>query len=114
MAGNHQKDVHQWIQCQRGGDISIIFRPGWKGGSEQGATHGLWYPFDSHLPLVWMGWNVPHGYTNRRVEMTDIAPTIAAMLKVQMPSGSIGHPILKITDKNKKEQPSLKPIKKPL
>src|SRR5690625_7819801 len=73
--------------AQRGGDISIIFRPGWKGGSEQGATHGLWYPFDSHLPLVWMGWNVPHGYTNRRVEMTDIAPTIAAMLKIQMPSG---------------------------
>lgn len=86
--------------AQRGGDISIIFRPGWKGGSEKGATHGLWYPFDSHLPLVWMGWNVPQGYTNRRVEMTDIAPTIAAMLKIQMPSGSIGHPILEITDKN--------------
>lgn len=85
--------------AQRGGDISVIFRAGWKGGSEQGATHGLWYPYDSHLPLVWMGWNIPHGHTNRRIGMTDIAPTIAAMLKIQMPSGSIGEPILEITDR---------------
>src|SRR5690625_5965711 len=100
MAGNHQKDVHQWIQCQRGGDISIIFRPGWKGGSEQGATHGLWYPFDSHLPLVWMGWNVPHLYTNRRVEMTDFAPTIAVMLKNKITNVNIIHSFFENNYKN--------------
>ncbi len=85
--------------AQRGGDVMYVTSAGWKGGSESGATHGLWYPYDAHLPLVFMGWNVPHGYTNRVVGMTDIAPTLAALLKIQMPSGSIGDPILEITDK---------------
>ena len=31
--------------------------------------------------------------TNREVYMTDIAPTIAALLHIQMPSGTIGHVI---------------------
>lgn len=85
---------------QRGGDVMFVIKPGWKGGSENGATHGLWYPYDAHIPLVWMGWNIDHGYTNRFVGMTDIAPTLSALLKIQMPSGSIGNPILEITDEN--------------
>lgn len=84
--------------AQRGGDIVIIVKPGWKGGSPNGATHGTWYPYDNHLPLVFMGWNVPAGQTNRYIRLADLAPTVAAMLKIQMPSGSIGDPILEITD----------------
>ena len=85
--------------AKRGGDIALIMKPGWKGGSKNGATHGLWYPYDNHIPLVWMGWNIDHGKTNRFVGMTDIAPTLAALLNIQMPSGCIGEPILEITDK---------------
>jgi hypothetical protein len=40
--------------------------------------------------LLWFGWNVKSGKTNREVYMTDIAPTLAAMLKVQVPNASIG------------------------
>lgn len=86
--------------AQRGGDIVIIIKPGWKGGSATGATHGSWYPYDNHLPLVFMGWNIPAGETNRYVRLADIAPTLSAMLKIQMPSGSIGDPILEITDRD--------------
>lgn len=84
--------------AQRSGDILIIPQPGWQR-SEKGTDHGLWYPFDAHIPLVWMGWNIPQGETNRFIGMTDIAPTLAALLKIQMPSGSIGEPILEITDR---------------
>jgi hypothetical protein len=45
-----------------------------------------------------MGWGVKQGYTNRPTYMTDIAPTISAMLRIQMPSGSIGTPVFEITD----------------
>lgn len=83
--------------AQRGGDVVIVPQPGWQA-SEKGTDHGLWYPFDSHIPLVWMGWNVTQGQTHRLIGMTDIAPTLAALLKIQMPSGSVGHPILEITD----------------
>ncbi|HSV11978.1 MAG TPA: alkaline phosphatase PafA [Hanamia sp.] len=78
----------------RSGDIQIIFKPQWiEGFMNGGTTHGVWNPYDSHIPLIWYGWNVHPGKTDREVYMTDIAPTIAAMLHIQMPSGSVGHVI---------------------
>ena len=78
----------------RSGDIQIIFQPQWIEGFDRGGTtHGVWNPYDSHIPLLWYGWNILPGKTNREVYLTDIAPTITAILHIQMPSGSIGHVI---------------------
>jgi predicted AlkP superfamily pyrophosphatase or phosphodiesterase len=75
----------------RSGDIQIISDPQWiEEFQSGGTTHGVWNPYDSHIPLLWYGWNIPAGKTHRKVFMTDIAPTIAAMLHIQMPNGSIG------------------------
>ena len=82
---------------KRSGDYVVIPQPTWKGGSLKGATHGTWYPYDAHIPLVWMGWKIKPGYTNRVTGMTDIAPTLAALLHIQMPSGAIGEPITEVT-----------------
>lgn len=82
----------------RGGDVVMMFHSGWKGGSLTGASHSHWNPYDAHIPLVWMGWGVKHGKTNRTIHMTDIAPTLAALLNIQMPSGNIGHVIYELTD----------------
>ncbi len=82
---------------KRSGDFMVIPQPTWKGGSIKGATHGTWYPYDAHIPLVWMGWKIKPGYTNRVTAMTDIAPTLAALLHIQMPSGAIGEPITEVT-----------------
>lgn len=82
---------------QRSGDIMVVLQPGWLDGGKTGTTHGLWNPYDSHIPLVWMGWGVRQGKTNRTTAMTDIAPTVAAMLRIQMPNGSVGHVIEEIT-----------------
>jgi hypothetical protein len=40
--------------------------------------------------LLWFGWGIKKGKTNRETYMTDIAATLAAMLHIQMPSGNIG------------------------
>ncbi len=83
---------------QRSGDIQIIFKPQWIEGFENGGTtHGEWNPYDSHIPLIWYGWNIKSGQTGREVYMTDIAPTIAYLLHIQMPSGSIGHVIEEVS-----------------
>ena len=79
------------------GDIQFVFNPGWFDGGSTGTTHGAWNPYDSHIPLLWYGWKVKPGKTNRETYMTDIAPTVAAMLRIQMPNGSIGHVIEEIT-----------------
>ena len=78
---------------QLSGDIEIIEKSGYMEGGATGTTHGSWNPYDSHIPLLFYGWNVPKGKTNREVYMTDIAATLAAMLHIQMPSGCIGHVI---------------------
>jgi predicted AlkP superfamily pyrophosphatase or phosphodiesterase len=81
----------------RSGDIQIISYPQWiEGFMIGGTTHGVWNPYDSHIPLIWYGWNVRPGKTNREVYMTDIAPTIASMLHIQMPSGSVGQVIVEV------------------
>ena len=79
---------------RRNGDIQLILLPHYiEGYSETGTTHGLWNPYDSHIPLLWYGWGIKTGKTNRETYMTDIAPTIAALLHIQMPGGSIGKAI---------------------
>ncbi len=75
----------------RSGDIQIILKPGYIDGGKTGTTHGLWAPYDSHIPMIFYGWGVKHGHTNRETYMTDIAATITALLHVQMPSGCVGH-----------------------
>ncbi|MFT4204980.1 MAG: alkaline phosphatase family protein [Chitinophagaceae bacterium] len=76
--------------AQRCGDIQFIAKPGYYGGSAKGTTHGAWNPYDAHIPLVWYGWGIKHGETNRETYMTDIAATTAALLHIQMPSGCVG------------------------
>lgn len=81
---------------KRSGQIGFIPQSGYMGTSSTGTTHGLWNPYDAHIPLVWFGKNIQPGKTNREVYMTDIAPTIAAMLQIQMPSGNVGKVITEI------------------
>jgi len=79
---------------RRSGDVQIILQPHIiEGFIRYGTTHGLWNPYDTHIPLVWYGWGVKQGKSNKEVYMTDIAPTVAAMLKIQVPAGSVGHMI---------------------
>jgi len=83
--------------AKRSGDIQIVLQPGYLDEPGTGTSHGLWNPYDAHIPLVWMGWGISHGKTNRTIGMTDIAPTLAALLQIQMPSGSVGQVITEIT-----------------
>ena len=81
---------------QRSGDVQFILKPGYIDGFATGTTHGLWNPYDSHIPLLWYGWGIKHGKTNTETYMTDISATIAALLHIQMPSGCVGKVITDI------------------
>ncbi|MBP3787538.1 MAG: alkaline phosphatase family protein, partial [Prevotella sp.] len=85
---------------KRSGDILIIpqanvYPTNYKS-DFKGTTHGLWNPYDAHIPLIFMGWNVQHGATARITNITDIAATVCAMLHIQMPDACIGEPIKEI------------------
>lgn len=89
---------------KRSGDIQIIMQPNWYEiynhsiKNTQGTTHGVWHPYDSHIPLFFMGSNIPAGQTHQQVYITDIAATVCAILQIQMPNGCIGNPIEAIMD----------------
>ncbi len=86
--------INNGYNPKRNGDIEIIIQPGYIDAySPTGTTHGLWNPYDAHIPLLFYGWGIKQGKTNKETYMTDIAPTIAAMLHIQMPSGCVGHVI---------------------
>jgi predicted AlkP superfamily pyrophosphatase or phosphodiesterase len=81
----------------RAGDIQIILKSNYiEAFLTTGTTHGMWYPYDAHIPLLWYGWGIKAGKTNRETYMTDIAPTLAALLHIQMPGGSIGKVISEV------------------
>jgi predicted AlkP superfamily pyrophosphatase or phosphodiesterase len=81
---------------KRSGDIEFTFKSGYFDGGTKGTTHGLWNPYDAHIPCVFFGWGVKPGKTNRETYMTDIAPTLAALLHIQMPSGNVGKVITEL------------------
>ena len=89
--------VENGYNAQRSGDVIILLEPGWFEGygsaAPKGTTHGSYSNYDTHVPLVWYGWNVNPGESAVPTEIADIAPTIAAWLYIQEPNGSVGRPL---------------------
>ncbi len=76
----------------RSADIQLVHRPYWIFASTSGmATHGAPHPYDTHVPLLAWGpaWVAP-GRRDGRVEVVDIAPTLARVLGVRPPAASEG------------------------
>ena len=97
LSATIRKMLNNGYYPPRNGEVQLILKPGYIDAfSPTGTTHGLWNPYDAHIPLLWYGWGVKQGKTNRETYMTDIAPTIAAMLRIQMPSGCVGTVITEV------------------
>ncbi len=92
-----KKMIANGYNKKRSGQIQVLYKPQWLEGFDNGGTtHGLWNPYDAHIPLIWYGWNIQAGSSSREVYMTDIAATLAALLKIQAPNGCVGKPITEV------------------
>jgi len=78
---------------KRSGDVIIVSDPGYISYSKTGSTHGSAFSYDTHVPLLFFGKGIKHGQTLQKTEITDIAPTISALLNISFPNGCIGHPL---------------------
>lgn len=89
---------HGYIR-HRSGEIGVVTRPQFFGAKNspdyRGTSHGQPFAYDNHIPWLMYGWNIKHGETNTETTINDIAATVCAMLKIQMPNGCIGKPILR-------------------
>lgn len=74
---------------ERSGDVFIQLKSGWLDSSYRtGTSHGSPYNYDTHVPLLFYGWNIPHGKSTRKTSIPQIAPTVSSLLNISFPSGS--------------------------
>jgi hypothetical protein len=94
LAGNITPDrisarVARSFNARRSGDLEIILDPYWIRGNT-GTTHGTPYSYDAHIPLILMGPGIRPGRYAEPVALNDLAPTLATLLDIETPSGSVG------------------------
>lgn len=99
MTKSYTKEPFDKVQMgfnpERSGNVAVLYHPNWFDDEyELTATHGSHYSYDTHVPLLWYGWKIPQGKTHTRVNITDIASTVAALLHIEQPNACIGNPIV--------------------
>jgi predicted AlkP superfamily pyrophosphatase or phosphodiesterase len=83
---------------QRSGDVIVVFEPysimfdlpDDPTDPLSSATHGSPYSYDTHVPLIIMGRDFITGTYSQPATPADIAPTLANLLRIQLPSCSVG------------------------
>lgn len=85
--------IKNGLNPRRSGDIMMVLNPSWFTGRKQGTTHGTLYRYDTHVPLLFYGWKVNTGETTLRTNISDVSSTVADMLNILEPNGSVGNVI---------------------
>jgi arylsulfatase A-like enzyme len=81
--------VRNGFNASRSADITIVSDPYWITGTS-GTTHGAPFSYDNHVPLIFLGPGIRPGRYDGNVMVNDVAPTLATMLEIETPSGSVG------------------------
>ncbi|MXV38635.1 alkaline phosphatase family protein [Flavobacteriaceae bacterium Ap0902] len=87
----HLSMIARGYDPKQNGDMVIILDPQYMEYYETGTTHGSTYMYDTHVPNIWYGQNIPKGESNKRYIITDIAPTLSQLLNIPIPNGSEGN-----------------------
>ncbi|HEY0324237.1 MAG TPA: alkaline phosphatase family protein [Pyrinomonadaceae bacterium] len=74
----------------RSGDVIVVYGAFRYFETSIQVTHGSPYSYDTHVPLILMGAGLRAGRYLEAAAPSDIAPTLAAILRVQAPSNSVG------------------------
>lgn len=84
---------------KRSGDVIVVDDVAFIAYSRTGSTHGSGLNYDTHVPLLFFGKGITQGHTFQKTEISDIAPTISALLGISFPNGATGQPLGFVMDK---------------
>jgi predicted AlkP superfamily pyrophosphatase or phosphodiesterase len=84
----------------RGADVVVIQEPFWLFGGTSGTSHGTPFGYDTHVPVIFMGPGIKPGKYYESVAVNDIAPTLATLLSVEIPSGAAGRVLAEMFTKD--------------
>ncbi len=105
---NYDSGIKHLVQngyyAKRSGDVLLSFDSGFSQNPNsmipvsqvKGTTHGSGFAYDTHVPMVWFGTGIPQGESVRKVAPIDIAPSLAMILNIGLPSGTTGEPLVEI------------------
>ncbi len=106
LASNRQPDtllmrsVLNNYNRKRSGDVYVVFEPNVFINDFDGlvvaATHGSPWRYDTYVPIFFAGQGIQRSRIYRAVTPYDIAPTLAARLRMTAPSGAFGQPLLEV------------------
>jgi predicted AlkP superfamily pyrophosphatase or phosphodiesterase len=88
---------------KRSGEIFVVTEPYWYvndfDGLKVASTHGSPWKYDTNVPVIFAGNGLKHQEVYRNVETVDVALTLSNYLKIKMPSGSSGSPLVEVLKK---------------
>ena len=88
--------VANGFHTRRGPDVELIPDPYWMVRATSGTTHATPYSYDTHVPVIFVGGGIRPGQYNGPIAVNDIAPTLATILEIETPSGSVGRVLTEI------------------
>jgi predicted AlkP superfamily pyrophosphatase or phosphodiesterase len=80
--------INNGYDVSQNGDLVVLDKPGYIEYGTTGTSHGTPYAYDTHAPLLFYGWNITPGESFDKKEITQIAPTLAFKLKLELPNGT--------------------------
>lgn len=87
--------VNRMAYPERSGDIYLVTLPyqSYDKKSERRVAHGSPWKYDSFVPLLFVSPAFKAQTIHKAVSTTDIAPTLAEILRIKSPSASVGQPL---------------------
>ena len=80
--------INKGYDVSQNGDLVVLDKPGYIEYGPTGSSHGTPYAYDTHAPLLFYGWKIKAGESFDKKEITQIAPTLAFKLKLELPNGT--------------------------
>ncbi len=98
IAGDIGEALRNGFNLKRSGDVLNVLSPNTLSSNygTRGTTHGSGFTYDTHVPILFYGTGIPSGSTVRRVNITDIAPSLSMLLDISLPNASNGEPLIEI------------------
>ena len=86
----------------RSGDVYVVQELQWQIDAAPSSgppllQHDALWAYDTYVPLAFAGFGVPRARVPRDIDTTDIAATLATILRTKFPSGCTGTPLPEIT-----------------
>ena len=94
------RQIRRNFHPKRSGDIYLVQEPYWFLYSDESiplcTIHGSPWRYDTYVPIIFAGADIPAQRISRLVHPVDIASTLAAYLRTKYPSGAVGTPLVEV------------------